>query len=744
MKKIVSWGVSICILIGCTILPVNAANLGWKWPVPSSNSLSSCFTDGRNHNAIDIAASKGSTVVSAYAGKVISTNTTCSHNYGKNSSCGCGGGLGNYVYILSSYNGQNYVSRYGHLSTVSVSVGQSVSKGQTIGTVGSTGYSSGFHLDYQIYVPTSGNNMGKSRIIDPLMEEFLEIPAGLNANAATTSCCYDYVHQVLNKASNSPHTCNKGSYVYYWKAHPHPNCYRCSICGEVWADMSSSRYIADCDACNTITVTTKAAVDITDTTAGLPGSYYNPGSKTIREYGAKYGLSKDNLSLNAPLSRNESYVNGGIPAYVVKNLKPETTYYYRSYVVSGGKTYYGEILSFKTKAKANMWTESMSFPSSIQEGSNVRQTGKIKSNNGVKWVFVGIGRNKGAGSKDAIEWVDDAVWKSGGTNSYSINRIASSLDFSKLSPGTYWVTIQCMDNQNNYFHVYDHSFTVSPIAPVYHTVTFDPNGGTILQTSMQFPHGYVLTANSLPVPTAPYDALTFLNWYDSSGKAVKAGSIITADMELFAQWTRKESSEEGTEVHFPKVNRYVQGQFTDIPASQWFTKNVAGAVEFGLMKGNTPSTFNPYGDVTLAETITMAARIHSIYTTGAESFDQSVGDVWYQVYLNYAYQNGIIGYSLYSGNVQEKATRAQYAEIFANALPDEALAAKNSVPDAAIPDVTMQDSYAGAVYKLYRAGILAGGDANGTFSPLTYITRAESATVVARMADSDNRMSFSL
>lgn len=105
------------------------------------------------------------------------------------------------------------------------------------------------------------------------------------------------------------------------------------------------------------------------------------------------------------------------------------------------------------------------------------------------------------------------------------------------------------------------------------------------------------------------------------------------------------------------------------------------------MKGNTASTFNPYGDVTLAETITMAARIHSIYTTGAESFDQSVGDVWYQVYLNYAYQNGIIGYSLYSGNVQEKATRAQYAEIFANALPDEALAAKNSVPDAAIPDV---------------------------------------------------------
>ena len=258
------------------------------------------------------------------------------------------------------------------------------------------------------------------------------------------------------------------------------------------------------------------------------------------------------------------------------------------------------------------------------------------------------------------------------------------------------------------------------------------------------------------LPTPKREGYKFDGWYsEKNGK----GSKYTSDMKYwgdreeitwYANWKAQDESDAETpispsvSVHFPKVSVYVQGQFTDVPAAQWFTQNVAGAVEFGLMKGNTASTFNPYGDVTLAETITMAARIHSIYTTGAESFDQSVGDVWYQVYLNYAYQNGIIGYSLYSGNVQEKATRAQYAEIFANALPDEALAAKNSVPDAAIPDVTMQDYYAGAVYKLYRAGILAGGDANGTFSPLTYITRAESATVVARMADSDNRMSFSL
>ena len=196
------------------------------------------------------------------------------------------------------------------------------------------------------------------------------------------------------------------------------------------------------------------------------------------------------------------------------------------------------------------------------------------------------------------------------------------------------------------------------------------------------------------------------------------------------------------EVHFPKITIYFQGQFSDVPTDQWFTNNVANAFSLGLMKGNSATTFNPYGDVTIAEAVAMAARIHSIYTTGSENFTQ--GTPWYQCYLDYAYQNKIISYAYYNCDVKNKATRAQFAEIFAAALPDEALSIKNSVSDNAIPDVKMKDSYSAPVYKLYRAGILAGGDAKGTFSPGTFITRAECATIVARMADSDNRVSFSL
>ena len=62
--------------------------------------------------------------------------------------CIIDGGLGNNVYVRHIYNGKNYVSRYGHLSEVYVSVGDIVTEDTVIGAVGCTGYSFGFHLDY--------------------------------------------------------------------------------------------------------------------------------------------------------------------------------------------------------------------------------------------------------------------------------------------------------------------------------------------------------------------------------------------------------------------------------------------------------------------------------------------------------------------------------------------------------------------------------------------------------------------
>ena len=124
---------------------------GFAWPTPGFVSLSSEWFEDRevyNHGGIDIAGAgiMGTPVVAAADGTVVATNSSCTHNWGKSYSCGCGGGYGNYV-MISHAGGKMTV--YGHLTSLTVSTGQSVSRGQIIGYVGSTGNSTGPHLHYE-------------------------------------------------------------------------------------------------------------------------------------------------------------------------------------------------------------------------------------------------------------------------------------------------------------------------------------------------------------------------------------------------------------------------------------------------------------------------------------------------------------------------------------------------------------------------------------------------------------------
>lgn len=124
---------------------------GYTWPCPGFYYLSSEWNEDRgsyNHGAIDIAGSgiMGVPVVAAESGTVVASYNGCPHNWGKNGSCGCGGGYGNYVFID---HGNGKMTVYGHFTNVIVSTGQTVTKGQTIGYVGSTGNSTGPHLHFE-------------------------------------------------------------------------------------------------------------------------------------------------------------------------------------------------------------------------------------------------------------------------------------------------------------------------------------------------------------------------------------------------------------------------------------------------------------------------------------------------------------------------------------------------------------------------------------------------------------------
>ena len=111
------------------------------WPV--RGYISSGFGDRESpfdsgnefHEGIDISAPSGSTVAAAAEGVV----TFAARN----------NDLGNAVTIDHGY---GIVSRYGHMSEISVHIGQKVRAGQRIGAVGSTGRSTGPHLHYEVAV----------------------------------------------------------------------------------------------------------------------------------------------------------------------------------------------------------------------------------------------------------------------------------------------------------------------------------------------------------------------------------------------------------------------------------------------------------------------------------------------------------------------------------------------------------------------------------------------------------------
>ena len=183
--------------------------------------------------------------------------------------------------------------------------------------------------------------------------------------------------------------------------------------------------------------------------------------------------------------------------------------------------------------------------------------------------------------------------------------------------------------------------------------------------------------------------------------------------------------------NFKRSVTYTPGQFTDVPADRWFAGSVQTICELGLMNGKSAGAFGPEDNLTLAEAIVLASRIHSIYNTGTESFTS--GSPWYQPYADYAAANGIYAAG---ADLTVPATRAIFAFILSKSLPESAVSAVNSIEDGAIPDLPSgkyADDVYNAVYSLYKAGVLTGSDSAGSFRPDSTINRAEAAAIVTRL-----------
>ncbi len=118
----------------------------WNWP--SYPGFFSCPVPGgrltqglHGHNAIDLAAPRGTPIRAAAAGTVIVSKSNIQDGHNGN------GGYGNFV-MVSHSNGSETL--YAHMSKPTVSSGEQVSKGETIGYIGMTGLSTGPHTHFEI------------------------------------------------------------------------------------------------------------------------------------------------------------------------------------------------------------------------------------------------------------------------------------------------------------------------------------------------------------------------------------------------------------------------------------------------------------------------------------------------------------------------------------------------------------------------------------------------------------------
>lgn len=113
----------------------------FAWPVAAriisgfGNRYHPIFGYNRFHSGVDLAAPYGTLVKAADGGQVVQA-----------------GYFGGYGYSVMLYHGGGFATWYAHLSSINVSMGQFVQRGQVIGLVGSTGWATGPHLHFEVRI----------------------------------------------------------------------------------------------------------------------------------------------------------------------------------------------------------------------------------------------------------------------------------------------------------------------------------------------------------------------------------------------------------------------------------------------------------------------------------------------------------------------------------------------------------------------------------------------------------------
>lgn len=170
--------------------------------------------------------------------------------------------------------------------------------------------------------------------------------------------------------------------------------------------------------------------------------------------------------------------------------------------------------------------------------------------------------------------------------------------------------------------------------------------------------------------------------------------------------------------------------FTDVPENHWAYEYVSTAADEGWVNGIGGDLYDPDGQVTGAEWITMVVR--AFY--GDEIGQPQAGEPWYRPYQDTADRNMLIPDHINTAAAMASPiSRYDMAVIIYNVLHDRTGQAAQADP-AEISDWHQIPSYyQNAVSAAYEAGVLTGYDAAGRFGGENSMTRAQAAAALVRL-----------
>lgn len=374
-------------------------------------------------------------------------------------------------------------------------------------------------------------------------------------------------------SSSTPHTCNKGTYMYYEAAHPHYKWYTCSVCGEAWRNTAETTYVSTCETC-----APKRTIDSRYSGFYPFVAYPVATSGHISVYdesGAKYS----NRYIDAATDFCyilEVYTDGWCKVKYPSSAESSGYFYayvpISTFITSGSFSSWTTPRDYTAYGRSDLKQEWPGYFGSVTNGSKCllletdgynRQIIYPIDQNGTTYYMMGWVKNdkKIHVSTDCVNLTVGGtdtqtiyLWTSGQYNgstsvyfgqndatnysctfgSWSNGKLP--LTIKAYSSGTSKLTIGVQDSESHAV-LNSTDLTVTITAKSY-TVSYNANGGSGAPASQTKTHGTALTLSSVKPTRSGH---TFLGWSTSStatSASYSAGGSFTsnADTTLYAVW----------------------------------------------------------------------------------------------------------------------------------------------------------------------------------------------------------------